>query len=665
MIAECGVSRAWPRQCARPSGVTRELLRGDTDADTARTLYRHLMRWSTVAVAAGWVACIASTAFCVFAIPGSVSVYFVVSVVVGLVPLVFATVVARARPGHPASALLAAASAGLLVPATLPTDPPSPFMGLWMLLYLPFALLLLVVPDTRPLSPHWGRLGPWITAVTAAFILVDVAQWAWPAWEVLFIVAGLILLAIFLGLLFACAAAPIARYRASDDETRLRLRWVFLAGASLPLTLLTCWASYLVLGTPELVAIGLVVMYLGIPAGTTIALVRPRLFDIDRALVATVAAEVLFVAVLVILSVTGAISGTPLVQWPALPLIAIAVGLTLAVVFGYPHTCRVVDRLLYPERARGLAAIHRFSGEVDAGRAQPEDLETTLRDALRDPDLRVGYRRASQPGLIGLDGAPLPAGEHATWIHVRAEEIGALVPSPSRVNGPPSAVADAVAPVVDAIRLRAELSAAMVEVEASRSRILRAGYDERRRLERDLHDGAQQRLVALGMRLRVLQRGSTTDAALAATLDTAVADLGTTVAELRRIAHGLRPSALDDGLGPALAALTQLAPGTIELEVHAGDLPDAIATTAYFVASEAVTNALRHADASRIRVSVRRRADALVVSIDDDGCGGATAKPSGGLAGLADRVAALGGRFAVAAGRDAGTVIEAELPCGS
>lgn len=623
------------------------------------------MRWTTVAVATGWAGSIASVAYCVFAIPGAVTPLFIVTVAFGFVPLVFAIVVDRRRPGHPAAALLAAAGAGLLVPAALPTDVPSPFAGTWMLLYLPYAILLLVVPDSRPPSPRWRFVGPTITSVVGAFILANLGQWALPEWETAFMVASLVPLAAFLLLLFVCVAAPIARYRSADEETRLRLRWVFLAGSSLPLTLLLCWASYLVLGTPELVGVGLAVMYLAIPAGVTIALVRPDVVDIDRALVASVAVGALAVAVMVVLSVASAISTTPFSAWPPIPLIAVSVGLTLAVVFGYPFVRRGFDRVIYPERDRGLAAVRRLATEVDAGAATPEMLEEVLQGALRDPGLQVCYRRLSDGELVGLDGRPCRDRALQAAVRLRGEEIGAFVASPAQVKPPPAAVAHAAAPLVDAIRLRGELSLAMAEVEASRSRILRAGYDERRRLERDLHDGAQQRLVALGMRLRVLQRTSPTDGVLSATLDTAVAELGTAVAELRQIAHGVRPSALDDGLAPALAGLTRLAPDAIELDVKADDLPDDVATTAYFVASEAVTNALRHAEASRIRVDVTMDASALRLTVVDDGRGGAVLRTAGGLTGLVDRVEALGGTLSIDSASGRGTTVEAVLPCGS
>jgi signal transduction histidine kinase len=200
-------------------------------------------------------------------------------------------------------------------------------------------------------------------------------------------------------------------------------------------------------------------------------------------------------------------------------------------------------------------------------------------------------------------------------------------------------------------------------VVASRERLVRAGFEEQRRLERDLHDGAQQRLVALGMRLRVLQRSGAVPAAASSDLDAAVAELGTAVAELRRLAQGVRPSALEDGLAAALTEIAARTPGLVDLDVRASEVPDAVAVTAYFVVSEAVANALKHAGAERIRIVVESAADRLRLTIADDGRGGARAR--GGLTHMADRVDALGGTLSISSPPGDGTRIEAVLPCGS
>jgi signal transduction histidine kinase len=216
------------------------------------------------------------------------------------------------------------------------------------------------------------------------------------------------------------------------------------------------------------------------------------------------------------------------------------------------------------------------------------------------------------------------------------------------------------------IRLRQGLAHVLREVEASRTRILQATDAERRRLERDLHDGAQQRLVSLGMAIRIAQRhldDPTFD--IGGLLEQTVAGLATAVAELRALAHGIRPSSLDDGLQPALVALTRGTPVDVDLDVAVGELPDDVSTTAYYVASEAVANAVKHSAASWIRLQVRQHDGEVQVRVSDDGVGGAVPAPGSGLAGLADRVSALGGRFDVRSPARGGTVVEASLPCGS
>ncbi len=207
------------------------------------------------------------------------------------------------------------------------------------------------------------------------------------------------------------------------------------------------------------------------------------------------------------------------------------------------------------------------------------------------------------------------------------------------------------------------MALALREVHSSRARLVEIGYEERRRMERDLHDGAQQRLVSLGMQLRLAQRhldDGTVD--LDSLLDQSVAELGTAVAELRQIAHGLRPSSLDDGLPAALSNLVRSLPLTVDMDVDDRPLPDAVATTAYFVAAEAITNAVKHAEATRIVLQVIRRDGQLLVRVTDDGCGGARL---GLRSGLADRVAALGGSLHVDSPQGRGTEVEAALPCAS
>ncbi|MPZ94760.1 MAG: hypothetical protein GEU96_07535 [Propionibacteriales bacterium] len=312
-----------------------------------------------------------------------------------------------------------------------------------------------------------------------------------------------------------------------------------------------------------------------------------------------------------------------------------------------------------------MAAIDALRLRVHAGDGDPEQLEAVLRQALRDDALRIGFLPPGADRVVDSEGAALED-RRATPIVLAGEQIGVLVPGRDAEHQPPREVADASAVLVEMVGLRRELGRALHEVEASRTRLLRAGYDERHRLEQDLHDGAQQRLVALGMTLRVAQRHLPDVASdLHGVMDQAVAEITTAVAELRQIAHGLRPSSLDDGLAAALTNLTRLAPMPISLDMCPGELPDDVSTTAYYVASEAVANAVKYAEAQRIDLQVARVDGHVRVTVRDDGRGGAAVRPGAGLAGLSDRVGALGGMLQVTSGAGTGTVVEAVLPCGS
>ncbi|MFF2371669.1 histidine kinase [Agromyces sp. NPDC058110] len=664
---------------------------------------RWWLRWPAVIVWVGWVLAAAILPLLLAIASVDQVPLIAVEAVIAAYVLVLATIVARRAPGHPIAALLAATSVVVAVTVT-PVDL-GPFAGTWMLLYLPLAFLLLLVPDGRFASRAWRVVGLSLLAVVVVFNAGVALDWvideraagsagstggADAAATSPFEIVALAVLPVFFGLLVASLVSVVARYRRADARQRLQLRWMFVVGASLPLTLLLCWTSYLLIGTADLVGFGLAIMYLAIPTGVAVAIVRPDWFDVDRAAVATLTATALSVVVLAVLSVVCAVTGLTLLAWSPVVAIVTTIALTLLVVPLYGFARRRFGRWLYPERERAVDAMRRLRARVDAGEAEPETVQAELRAALRDPELVVAYRALAEGGagsLVTVDGAPLTSPAPLTSlaspfdlardaapvtdirlttpVRLRGEEIGVLVASPARLTRPAHAIADAAAPLVDAVRFRAELRRTMDEVAASRERLVRASFEERRRLERDLHDGAQQRLVALGMRLRVLQRAGGADTELVESLDVAVAELGTAVAELRQIAHGVRPSALDDGLGPALADLARLSPSVIEIDAHGAEVPDAVGTTAYFVASEAVANALKHAAASSIRVRVRTVDETLHLAITDDGCGGAVVRPSAGLAGLEDRVAALGGRLEVRSPHGGGTTVEAVLPCGS
>ncbi len=567
-----------------------------------------------------------------------------------------------------------------------PLDPRVPavlFESAWWLLAA-IALLLLYFPDGRLPGPRWRWVPPVLVgcvAVTQAYGAVDPAAFAAPledlarpwgppplAVEIVSMVAFGLMLVLFL----ASGASLVVRYRRARGVARAQLKWLALGG---------------------LAAVGVPGGVPGRDRGDRTQRHRGRRCSgswrsprsrwpppsrcsgmtsttSTRRSRAAVTYGIVTVALVALYTAASLLGGLVLGRGSA--VVAAAATAACAVVLAplRNRLQRAVDRRLYPLRRAGLTAIEALTRRIHGGTARPEDLEATLRTALRDPGLRVGMLVPGEATFVDPTGAPLTGGPLVP-VTVGGEQVGALVSSTHTGQPVLREIAAAAGTLVEVARLRAELTRALREVEASRARLVQAGDRERHRLERDLHDGAQQRLVSLGMALRLAQRQlgrgplEKSPVDVHGLLDQSVAELGTAVAELRQIAHGLRPSSLDDGLPAALDALAQNVTVPIRVEVSTGDLPDDLATTAYFVACEAVTNATKHADAATIAVKVGRQNGHVTVRVEDDGRGGAAPKPGSGLAGLADRVTALGGSLAIHSPGGRGTVIEAELPCGS
>ena len=201
------------------------------------------------------------------------------------------------------------------------------------------------------------------------------------------------------------------------------------------------------------------------------------------------------------------------------------------------------------------------------------------------------------------------------------------------------------------------------QVWASRARLVQAEDAERRRIERDLHDGAQQRLLGIRLALQLARDRIGDDAAVEALLAEADTEVGGALEELRALARGIHPAVLtDEGLAPALGALARRAPVPVEVAVNGERFPPAVEATAYFVACEALANAVKHAGASRVAIDVTRTNGRVAIAVADDGVGGADADGLG-LRGLRDRVEALDGRLEVASPAGGGTRVSAAIPC--
>ena len=312
---------------------------------------------------------------------------------------------------------------------------------------------------------------------------------------------------------------------------------------------------------------------------------------------------------------------------------------------------------------------------LELERAPPHDLGGALARTLGDPTLELALWLPERQEYVDGQGRPLTlpedgAGRTVTVLEHEGEPVAALVHDSTLVDEPELLRASGAAArlALENARLHAEMRAQLAEVQESRVRIVAAADEERRRIERDLHDGAQQRLVALALELRGAQRrlGARADPELDSVLAEAVDELRGAVEELRELARGVHPAILtEDGLAAALESLVGRTPVPVSLDVSEGRYPAQVEATAYFLACEALANIVKHAHASRALVTAVTRDGVLVVQVEDDGVGGAHAAGGTGLRGLADRVEALGGRLVVMSPAGGGTRIIGEIPCGS
>ena len=309
------------------------------------------------------------------------------------------------------------------------------------------------------------------------------------------------------------------------------------------------------------------------------------------------------------------------------------------------------------------------------GTMAPGQLRGALARALGDPSLQLAYRRPdpARESYVDLDGhrveLPEPGGPRAvTFVERDRRRIAAVVHDASLADNPAlvEAACAAAGLALDNERLQADLRARLDDLQTSRARIVQAGDTERRRLERNLHDGAQQRLLAVSFALGLAESRLPDDPAGARDVVTAARDeLGQALEELRELARGIHPAILTSrGLPSALEALAMTAPVPVELSVSGERLPAPVEAAAYYLVAEAVSNATKHARARAVRVGVTREDGQVLVTIADDGVGGADPAGGSGLRGLADRVEALDGRLSVHSPAGSGTRIQASIPCG-
>jgi signal transduction histidine kinase len=254
----------------------------------------------------------------------------------------------------------------------------------------------------------------------------------------------------------------------------------------------------------------------------------------------------------------------------------------------------------------------------------------------------------------------------AVWATVMGNGAFAGLPTQGRLVSLQSFIASVSLTGLVLAAVTASWRWALDDVRVSRARLVEAGDVERRRVERNLHDGAQQRLVALSFRLGLAQGrlGPDADPALRRGIEQAAEELGHALSELRDLAHGIHPAILsENGLRAAVESLGERLPVPVQVSVTGARYSALVEATAYFVVSEGLANAVKHARASVVFVDVRERRGSLVAEVRDDGLGGATRDGGSGLVGLGDRVAAVGGCFEVESPPGAGTCIRARIPC--
>lgn len=541
----------------------------------------------------------------------------------------------------------------------------------WVVAYAALSLVALLFPTGRLTAPGWRPLA-WGCSVSfpAAVVLITVQPGAQDApfkplvnpggiaW--VGTGAGQVLTAAVMMAALVCMAGCVAslfvRFADATLVERQQIKALLYAVALTPVAFLACLAT----GSDGLASVLLALALALVPLAVGLAVLRYRLYDLDRLINRTVLYVVLTVLLaLAYLAVSGA------VEFVAPSPLATAVATALIVLAFRPLrdiAQTQIDRRFARSSARARALLRSFTDDLRQGRRSPGELVDVLAAAFDDGALTLRFW-LDLPGWY-VDGAGVACSEEEGWTALGVG--GAEVRSKAAV---PGLLFDTVvhesALALEVARLHAEVKAQTAFVVDAQLRITAAEYEERRRVERDLHDGAQQRLLSLGLQLRRLQRSLPAQAAvLEPALDAAVGEIGRTIADLRRLASGDAPASLEHGLRSALTELANGLPVPLELDLPPARLPGSVEAAAYFVACEAVTNAVKHAGASQILLRAGVVDGALHVTVTDDGRGGARVGGSG-LTGLAERVRAHGGNLVLDSPLGVGTTLQAVIPCDS
>jgi signal transduction histidine kinase len=570
--------------------------------------------------------------------------------------------------------------------------------------------LLLRFPDGHLLSPRWKKV-EWVAGValivTVAGILLtpgNMSDSGYPnlanplgvkALEPLLHVVIPLILLIPVTIL-ASAASLILRFRRSSGTERLQMKWLATAAAILAVVYLVAMVTTInyswggTESTPSWVGIiqtAASTSFVLIPIAIGFAVLNYRLYDIDvvinRALVyGSMAAFITAVYVAIVVGIGRAIGSD---RNLALSILATAL---VAVAFQpvRERVQRFANRLVYGKRATPYEVLSEFSGGMSHAVATEELLPRMARTvaeavgaARADVWLHVGtelIREASWPESNGQDRSVVPATgadevtvpdvDHAVPVRHQGELLGMIGVKKSAGEGVTPADTKLLEDLASQAGLVLRNVRLIEELRTSRQRLVTAQDEERRRLERDLHDGAQQRLVAISLALR-LARGlidPELDGALNEGLERASDELVRALAELREFARGIHPAILTErGLVPGLQSLAERStvPVTVEATLS-GRLPPAVEATAYFVVSEALANVGKYSKATVVTVRVGGANGELRMEVADDGIGGADPSRGSGLRGLTDRVAAVDGTLEVQSPTGQGTTLRVRIP---